>query len=367
MAWQDQRFSDQYSAAKKALAKSDTYDAEWKKSVEALHKLMDDTGFEPGRAGELDDLRKKVTRGESKGFARGHAKVSVDEGILRAAKGWSDKPTATLDAATRQRAAALKFLQHVYLLRKRGSHKVWIHSLPNDFGQWSFEALGTGTIDAVKQLLKSDKERFSAEQKKHLSNATQDGLKWCQKTLMVLSAAAGSGKGKDKSLEIIKRWFAEAGTTDKELSKIIATLTAGFKTITATINRGQIVFTDFPALRGATTAEEQGLLSSEAFVWGLSGREKLDVVYIENEFFGTKNVLSGQTNWTRIVIHELSHLVCGTTDVEPGPRYSWYGIGPNPNFPGTDAVKNADSWAFFAADCGGALSDSDRKKALRIR
>jgi len=283
-------------------------------------------------------------------------------------KGWSDKPTANLDADARQRAAALKFLQHVYLLRKRGSHKVWIHSLPNDFQQWASEALKAGTIDAVKRLLKADKERFSEEAKKHLSDATQHGLKWCHKTLMVLtSAASGSKKSQDASLAIVKRWFAEASTSEKELAGIITRLTAGFKTITSTISRGQIVYTDFPSLRGATTADEQGLLNSEAFVWGLSGREKLDVVYIENEFFGNQNVLSGQVNWTRILIHELSHLVCGTDDVEPGPRYSWYGIAPNPSFPAADAVKNADSWAFFAADCGGALSEGDRKKALVVR
>ena len=40
----------------------------------------------------------------------------------------------------------------------------------------------------------------------------------------------------------------------------------------------------------------------------------------------------------------------GTADVKPGPRYSWYGIGPNSaNFPSAKAITNADNWAFFAA------------------
>ena len=58
----------------------------------------------------------------------------------------------------------------------------------------------------------------------------------------------------------------------------------------------------------------------------------------------------------------------GTTHVKPGPHYSWYGIGPNAaNFPSAKAITNADNWAFFAADSAGALSDTERAKALKIK
>ena len=68
------------------------------------------------------------------------------------------------------------------------------------------------------------------------------------------------------------------------------------------------------------------------------------------------------------MLHELTHLVCGTTDVENGDsRYAWYGIGPHAGYPGAECVTNADNWAFFAADCAGVLTDGQRNSALRIR
>jgi hypothetical protein len=94
----------------------------------------------------------------------------------------------------------------------------------------------------------------------------------------------------------------------------------------------------------------------------------MDVVYVENAFFGhdAGGVVHDLKNWIRIVVHELSHLVCGTTDVN-GDRYAHSGIGPHAGFPGSDAVCNADSWAFFAADCAGQLTDGNRLLALRQR
>jgi hypothetical protein len=94
----------------------------------------------------------------------------------------------------------------------------------------------------------------------------------------------------------------------------------------------------------------------------------MDVVYIESSFFKNGgNVLAGQKNWTRIMVHELSHLVCGTTDVDNGnARYAWYGIGPHAGYPGSDCIRNAENWAFFAADCAGQLSDGERSQALTI-
>lgn len=365
MAWHDQRFSDQYKAAQQTLKNSASFDGDWKSLVESLHKLLTDTGFDTGRASALNDLRKKVTQGASKGFLRGHAKITADEGILQGANATSDKATAIPDQAARQRAAALKFLQHVYLLKRFGSHKVWVHSLPNEFDDWAHQALDVQDAGKIKRLLRADNERFTAAQKRDLSDATQMALRWCHLTLTVL-VGAGAKKPKDKHVALVKRWFAEPDLDDKGLQVVVAKLTVGFKAITAAINRGQMVFTDFPALRGGSTAEIQSLLDSEAFVWALAGREQLDVVYVENDFFGTQNVLQGRVNWARIIIHELSHLVCGTDDVEPGPRYSWYGIGPNPNFRSTDTVKNADSWAFFAADCANALSETERNTALKI-
>lgn len=350
MAWSDNRFSDQYSAAKKSMTDG-TFDKGSKKLIESLKRLMTDTGFDDGEASKLDDLRKLLAKKKSTEDKETLALIGGD----------------TLDTAGREKAAAVKFLRHIYLLKKAGSHKVWVHSLPNDFSDWAHYALKAGTGEAAKTLLRSSNERFSAEQKKHLSNATQHGVKWVHKTLMHLANAAKKDDDKKKKagVNLVKLWFCDEDTTDTDLAGYVSTLQAGFKAIQGTINGKQLVFTDFPTLRNANTATELGLLNSEAFVWPKGGREKLDVVYIESSFFGTNNVLTGQANWTRIVIHELSHLVLGTKDIEPGPRYAWYGIKPHKGgFPAAQAMENAENWAFFSADCAGALSDSERTKAL---
>ncbi len=350
MAWSDNRFSDQYSAAKKAIHDG-TFDKKSKKLIDALKRLMTDTGFDDGQASKLDDLRKQL-----------EAKKSTEDKEILALIG-GDK----VDSGNCDRAAAIKFLRHIYMLKKTGSHKVWVHSLPNDFGDWPHWALKAVTGEAAKTLLRSDNERFSKEQKKNLSNATQHGVKWVQKTLIHLGHAAKKEDSKKKKagIDLVKRWFADEDTTDTDLEGYVSTLQAGFKAIESTLKGKRLIFTDFPTLRNATTPAEQGFLNSEAFVWPKGGRETLDVVYIESAFFGTNNVLTGQANWTRIVIHELSHLVVGTKDIQPGPRYAWYGILPyKGGFPAAQAMDNAENWAFFSADCAGALSDSERNKAL---
>ena len=48
------------------------------------------------------------------------------------------------------------------------------------------------------------------------------------------------------------------------------------------------------------------------------------------------------------------------------PSRAHYGISPHAGFPGSAAIRNADSWAFFAADCAGILTDSERNQALKI-
>jgi hypothetical protein len=79
------------------------------------------------------------------------------------------------------------------------------------------------------------------------------------------------------------------------------------------------------------------------------------------------NVLKGSRNWARIIVHELTHLVHGTEDVNKGQaRYAWYGIGPHAGFTGADAIRNADSWAFFCLDCAGMLTAAEATTGLKI-
>ncbi len=94
----------------------------------------------------------------------------------------------------------------------------------------------------------------------------------------------------------------------------------------------------------------------------------MDVVYVGSSFFASGgNLLDGQKNWTRILVHELTHLVCGTIDVNNGAtRYAWYGIGPHAGYPASDCIRNAENWSFFAADCAAVLTAGERSTALTV-
>jgi len=114
-------------------------------------------------------------------------------------------------------------------------------------------------------------------------------------------------------------------------------------------------------------------------------RDDLMVVHIEKAFFSNQNTLTGKVNWARILVHELSHRYAKTKD----HSYSWLGLVPRdtdalkkgndavvnvaPNFPTvraltlSECMENADTWAYFMADCAGALSDRNRFQPLGNR
>lgn len=64
----------------------------------------------------------------------------------------------------------------------------------------------------------------------------------------------------------------------------------------------------------------------------------------------------------RIVIHELAHKVIGAED----KKYGWYGIKPGgPRLTSAQALWNADSWSYFAADMAGAIPAVSFREAYR--
>ena len=360
MPWYSAKYTIEYDRAKTALAQQG-YAAGFAAVGVALGKAMGTGGFEPSGAAAFDQLRALLTT------PRPGDPASASEATrLLDAVG----ATPTLSSAERQRAAAVKMLRHTYLVRQRGGQSTWMLSLPDDFTQWPETALASGTPDAAKALLGSANEHFSGVDIKNLSDGMQDSLRWCQKAVFVLGQLQGAGQGKADAMTLVRRWFAEPTTTDAEVAAAGAKLLQGFKTISAALNRNQVILTDFVPLRSAAPgSDEEGFLDSEAFVFALPGRERLDVVYIERDFFRPGGTVAGKGNWSRILVHEMSHLVVGTADVPAGAdaRYAWYGIAPNPNFTAAQALTNADNWAFFAADCAGALSSGERAAALRVR
>lgn len=334
------RFSEAYIEILSGLAsRKFSSDKDWQALIVRARKLVGADGFQVGEASLVDDLRKKLTKADVKGT---NEAVSLFVGSGEELSGTG--AGATVDADLAKRLGALKTLRHTYLLKRFGAHKVWCLTIPTSFTDWPHEALKGGIANASSKLVDQN-ERFTLEQRKHLSNASQESLKWVHKAMSV----AGNPKNK-ANFAIIARWFADGASKDAEIVAAAGTLNAGLKKITAKLKSGRLIYTDSVSERG-TTAND----GTEAFVWG----DPLDVVYIEEEFFGKQNTLSGLTNWARIVVHELTHRELKTKD----HAYEHQGINPK-TLTAAKAIENADSWAWFCADCAGALSEGVIKNAL---
>ena len=368
----NRKFRSEYDAARAVLADAAAFEPGWQPVVAQLAAMMGRDGFDVARSDALDELRRRATHGGD------DTRVDEAEGLLRAVAVAAEGGAVPEDA--RQRAAALKLMRHVHLESRRGSRGVWIVALPAEFSDWpSSQFLDeAGNLAGVRQLLASQGEHFDGAQRRYLAAASMQGLAWCQRAAMVLADAGRAPRARDgahasgadareDARALVRRWFVEPGAAAAALDPLIATLARGFKDIVATLNRGRFVITDWVPFRSASGADEAEFLRTEAFAFRARS-EGMDVVYVESAFFDdfAGNVLRGQANWTRILVHELSHLVCGTHDVNDGQsRYAWSGIGPHAGYPSAETVRNADNWAFFAADCAGALMAGQRETALR--
>jgi hypothetical protein len=334
------RFSEAYDEIVKGLAsKNFSTNKDWQALIVRARKLTGVTGFDVGEANLVNDLRKKLEKAIANGSSEA---VSLFEGAGETLSGTGLNPLVDADLA--RRLGALKTLRHTYLLKRSGAHKVWCLAIPTLFTDWPCAAL-SGNLGSVSTKLNDSSERFDLEQRKHLSNASQEALKWVHKSMIVTSNTK-----KDKNFKLVARWFADSNSKDTDVLAAAQTLNAGLKKIATKLKSGHLIYTDSVSERG-TTANE----GTEAFVWG----DPLDVIYIEEEFFGTRNSLTGITNWTRIVVHELTHREVSTKD----HAYEHQAINPN-KLTAAKAIENADSWAWFCADCAGALTDGVIKNAL---
>ena len=121
------------------------------------------------------------------------------------------------------------------------------------------------------------------------------------------------------AVDLVKRWFTDPATGIDDLRAYVERLSTGLKAIIVMLNKGHFVLTDWVPLRTAATQDDIGYLMSEAFTFASRG-EGMDTVYIERSFFtdDTRGVVHGQKNCTRVLVYELTHLVCGTDDVNIG-------------------------------------------------
>lgn len=333
-------FSEAYEDVVQGLASpSFSADADWQKLLVRARKLAGVHGFEANESGLVEDLRKKLRKADTSGVSEA---ASLFAGAGENLSGKGANPLVNADLG--KRLGALKTLRHTYFLKRFGGHKIWCVDIPPGFTNWPCDAL-RGDLGAVSTRLNERAERFAEERRKHLGNASQEALKWVHKAMLVTT-----GMGKSAHFELVARWFADGASKDQDVLDAATTLNAGLKKIAATLKSGRLIYCDSVSERGSPD-----LAGVEAFVWG----DALDVVYIEEEFFGNRNTLQGLTNWTRIVVHELTHRDVKTED----HAYEHQGINPH-KLTAAKAIGNADSWAWFCADCAGALTGAQVKNAL---
>jgi hypothetical protein len=314
---------------------------EWAPVATAARQLVVEDGFDVTKYDVCVSLRKKLDAARKKG-SNPAATVAAAAAVKVPVPG-----AGVVAGADIKRIAAMEMVRHLWLLKKSGSHRVWVLSLPNSYRDWPEADLAGKDFDAISGRLNDKSSHFGVRDRKHLSSATQEGLKWVMKAMIV-----AADPGQAKHMAIIKRWFADANSSNDDMIAAAATLSEGLKKIAACIQSTFLLFVDMPKDRGdATRARVNAFVFSD---------EKIDVVYVEAAFFSNADLFKDLKNWTRIVVHELSHREAKTKD----HRYRHHAKGLKPdagdaNFSATKALDNADSWAMFCMDCAGRMSKGD--------
>jgi hypothetical protein len=309
-----------------------------------LAKVLGPTGPERNHASELDQLRTQMMKSDE-----------ADNILAAAGLALGAKTPPTEQAVSL--AASLKFLRHLYLVSERGNQQVWVLSIPKNYTHYPLRQLQAVKSKAalMKATLRQQEEQFCAETRGKLGQAMMLGLAWCERAKMVLSTV----KTDPRSKELVMRWLCDASISDSAFENLVSKVHAGFKKIAHSLNTHQVIITDMPSLRNDPHYE---FYEAFSIVYGANEVEVPKTIYIEKallENYEISVLHDMKKNWARVLIHECSHIEARTKDL----GYAVDGIRPGTDMPAAFAGDNADSWAFFAADCAGALTDGERIRA----
>lgn len=336
------QFSQAYRKARSVVS-GQSFAADWDKFLRTeldVPALLAADGLNTGRAADLDKIRKKIDASTKNGaFTAFFVGGGVADTLLAAAR--SDKSAGTVA----DRAATLKWLKHLYFSRKRGGQEVWVYAGPKAYDKWVFDEI-VGNESGFKSKLASETEVYSVADRATMCDALQLAMAWSQKT------AAGMAGGSAEAKAAVRKWFADADTSDTQITAAMGKLNEGFKKIAAVCNSSRLVFSDHPPDRA------KGGWKDWAFIYK---SEAMDVVYLQGAYL--KAARGKGTLWkcALTIIHELSHREVRTED----NRYDYDGLKPHKkSFPFASALNNADSWAYFAVDVVGMLSAGERRQVL---
>lgn len=332
-------FSEVYEKSVEILD-TQQMDASWKDIESGLKMMLKADGPNAGHATALEHLRAHLHKATKK---NGSAVAKANEILVGAKNGVLGFQT---------RAALIKTMQHFYLVEKKGNQNIWVIDPPKSLAAWPYDLFAGKTEAGIKADLMQEDEIFGSENRQMMSDALQLARKWSMDVQIKLANAD------DQTLAIVKRWF-HLTSDDKQVVQVSASiLLNGFKKIVNACNSSNVTFSDLPHMRDDFEAD--GTIAAVA------DGENRPVIYLFKEFLniGRPNkmgVIPKLWLCALTIVHELSHSLQKTEDI----KYDYEGLNVSASFSTKDALKNADSWAHFAADMVGALPESDMKKALK--
>lgn len=338
-----QNFTEAYEKARD-VARTQIFSADWDpylKTKLSVQKFMGPEGFDRSRSRTPESFRKKL--GETQRAENSH----VGEVLYAAATNRTSAGTLN------DRAATLKFLQHVHLAKESGGQKVWVYAPPKSDAGWVFDEIA-GNESTVKQRLKREDEIFSDEERRWMSAALGFARKISEDAKVKLAGGILRNVGK-KTKDAVRKWFLDDTCDDTTLEKAVKILLEGFKKIAIACNASTLVFADYPDWRA-----QRDSYFGAAFRGGEGGG--FPVVYLEGAFTRLTGNSGKQWLCVETIIHELSHHEVSTED----HRYDHHGLKPDgAAFPYAKAIANADSWGYFALDLAGYLSAADENKVYK--
>ena len=327
------RFSQAYTKLLNVLG-NQSFSGDWQSFLTdkvGVRKLMTAEGPDPAHAIGLERLRERLLK-EPAG-KRGAAIVAA-------------ATDAKSPGSAAERAATLKLLWHFYRAQQRGSQDVWIYSPPVDYTKWVYDEI-SGDARAFAEKLDKFTEVYSEDERKVMCEALTHARAATQKAAHKLVAPDAD------TLAVMKRWFADAKTSEETLTNGAKSLLAGFKKIAAVCNSNHLIFSDEPIDRAG------GGWKDYAFV---DPTETLNVVYAQGAFLKAAGSTGRRWICVETIVHEISHRVAGTDDF----GYDHSGLGPSADaLSYSYALRNADSWGYFCVDLAGMLAESDRAKVLK--
>jgi hypothetical protein len=335
------KFSEAYKKLRDVITEQ-TYQEDWEKLIWESGKgrsLLGEDGLHLGGAMLLDEIRFRLMKTEA---------AKRPQAMLDACA--SPEPEGTVA----DRAAALKMLAHLYQEMNRGGQDVWVYSPPKSYSTWIFDEI-KGSADKIKGKLAANDEVYSSGDRAVMLSALDQARKWSLDAVTKLAAKDAATK------TVVRRWFADEDTDDGDITNAMETLKDGFKKIVKLCNSSRLVFSDDPIDRLKVYDKKTGKVGWDDWAF-VKTSEKMDVVYLQGAFL--KAGATGKI-WkcALTIVHELSHREAKTDDI----MYDDDGIKPHKKkFPHKKALKNADSWAYFATDLAGCLAETDRNGALKV-